>query len=64
MSRAARSLLFAVIYSIYLLVVMLPVQRFVLRPLCALNPKRRPAILRTWFRWQAHWVLGMARSFR
>jgi 1-acyl-sn-glycerol-3-phosphate acyltransferase len=59
--RVTRSLLFAVIYSIYLLVVMLPVQRFVLRPLCALNPKRRPAILRWWFRAQADWVLGMTR---
>jgi len=60
--RATQSLLFAVIYSIYLLVVMLPFQRFVLRPLCTLNPVRRPAILRWWFRAQADWVLGMARS--
>lgn len=59
MIRAARSLTFAVIYSIYLLVVMLPVQRFVLKPLCALNPKWRPTILRWWFRAQADWVLGM-----
>ncbi|MGH7729765.1 MAG: lysophospholipid acyltransferase family protein [Candidatus Eiseniibacteriota bacterium] len=62
MIRATQSLLFAVIYSIYLVVVMLPVQRFVLRPLCALNPVRRPAILRWWFRLQADWVLGMART--
>ena len=61
MIRAAHSLLFGVIYSIYLVVVMLPVQRFILKPLCALNPMRRPAILRWWFRAQADWVLGMAR---
>ena len=61
MIRATQSLLFAVIYSIYLLAVMLPAQWLVLRPLCALNPLRRPAILRGWFRLQADWVLGMAR---
>ena len=61
MGRATQSLLFGVIYSIYLLAVMFPVQWLVVRPLCALNPKRRPAILRTWFRLQADWVLGMAR---
>lgn len=62
MFRAAQSLAFAVIYSIYLLVVMLPVQRFILKPFCALKPKRRPAILRWWFRAQAEWILGMARG--
>jgi 1-acyl-sn-glycerol-3-phosphate acyltransferase len=60
-SRAIRSVVFAVIYSIYLVAVMLPAQELILRPLCALNPKRRPDILRTWFRWQANWVLGMCR---
>jgi 1-acyl-sn-glycerol-3-phosphate acyltransferase len=60
-SRAIQSLSFAVIYSIYLVAVMLPAQELILRPLCALNPKRRPAILRTWFRWQAVWVIGLAR---
>jgi 1-acyl-sn-glycerol-3-phosphate acyltransferase len=59
--RAARSVVFAVIYSIYLVAVMVPVQGLVIRPLCALNPKRRPAILRWWFQVQAHWVLGLAR---
>jgi len=59
--RATQSLLFAVIYSIYLVVVMVPVQGLVIRPLCALNPLRRPAILRWWFQVQAHWVLGLAR---
>jgi|SRR5262245_10271894 len=61
MIRAAQSLLFAVIYSIYLVAVMLPVQGLVIRPLCALNPLRRRAILRWWFRVQADWVLGLAR---
>jgi len=61
MVRAAQSLLFAVIYSIYLVVVMLPFQGLVLRPLCALNPKWRPAILRWWFRFSAEWVIGLAR---
>jgi 1-acyl-sn-glycerol-3-phosphate acyltransferase len=59
--RAAQSLLFSIIYSIYLVVVMLPFQGLVLRPLCALNPKWRPAILRWWFRFSAEWVVGMAR---
>lgn len=61
MSRATQSLSFSVIYSIYLLVVMGPVQLLILRPLCALRPGWRPAILRTWFRWQANLVLGFAR---
>ena len=61
MSRAIQSLFFAVIYSIYLVAVMLPVQALVVRPLCAVNPRWRPTILRTWFRWQAWWVLGLAR---
>lgn len=60
MFRATRSLAFAVIYSIYLIVVMLPVQALILTPLCALNPKGRPTILRWWFQAQADWVLGMA----
>ena len=61
MSRATQSLLFSVIYSIYLVAVMVPVQGLIVRPLCALNPRRRAAILRTWFRWQARLVLGLAR---
>ncbi len=61
MIRAAQSLAFAVIYSIYLVFVMAPVQALVLRPLFALNPKWRPGMLRWWFRAQAHWVLGTAR---
>jgi 1-acyl-sn-glycerol-3-phosphate acyltransferase len=60
--RATRSLAFAVIYSIYLIVVMLPVQALILTPWCALNPKGRPTILRWWFQAQADWVLGMARG--
>jgi 1-acyl-sn-glycerol-3-phosphate acyltransferase len=59
--RATRSLTFSVIYSIYLVAVMVPVQGLVIGPLCALNPLRRPAILRWWFQVQAHWVLGLAR---
>jgi 1-acyl-sn-glycerol-3-phosphate acyltransferase len=59
--RATQSLLFAVIYSIYLVFVMVPVQGLVIRPLCALNPKRRPALLRWWFQVQAHWVMGLAQ---
>jgi 1-acyl-sn-glycerol-3-phosphate acyltransferase len=62
LSRWPQSLLFAVIYSIYLVLVMLPVQGLIVRPLCALNPKRRPAILRFWFSFQAHWVLGLCRT--
>ena len=61
MIRATQSLLFAVIYSIYLLVVMPPVQGLIVRPLCALDPRRRPAILRWWFQLQAHLVVGLAR---
>lgn len=61
MVRATRSLCFAVIYFIYLIVVMPPVQGLVIRPLCALNPLRRPAILRWWFQVQAHLVIGLAR---
>ena len=60
MIRVMRSLLFSVIYTIYLVVVMLPVQALILTPLCALNPKGRPTILRWWFQAQADWVLGMA----
>jgi len=59
--RATQSLLFSVIYSIYLVAVMLPFQELVLRPLCALKPKWRPAILRWWFRFSAEWVVGLAR---
>lgn len=61
MIRATQSLLFAVIYSIYLVFVMVPVQGLVIRPLCALNPKLRPALLRWWFQVQAHWVMGLAQ---
>jgi 1-acyl-sn-glycerol-3-phosphate acyltransferase len=56
-----RSLLFSLIYPIYLLVVMGSVQELVIRPLCALNPKRRMAIMRGWLRTHARVVLGMAR---
>ncbi len=61
MIRATQSLLFTVIYFIYLVVVMPPVQGLVIRPLCALNPKRRHTILRWWFLLQAHLVVGLAR---
>lgn len=61
MSRAIRSLLFSVIYPIYLVVVMGTVQALVIRPLCALNPKRRAGIVRWWLRAHAGSVLGMAR---
>ncbi len=61
MIRATRSLLFSVIYSIYLVAVMGPLQWVVIRPLCALSPRRRSAILRAWFRSQAWLVLGLAR---
>ena len=61
MSRTTLSLLFSLIYSIYLVAVMEPLQWLVIGPLCALNPKRRPAILRAWFRLQARLVLGLAR---
>jgi 1-acyl-sn-glycerol-3-phosphate acyltransferase len=59
--RALRSLLFSVIYPIYLLIVMGTVQEIVIRPLCALNPKHRNTILKSWLRCHANVVLGMAR---
>lgn len=62
MSRAMQSLLFGLIYSIYLVGVMGPLQWLVIRPLCALSPGRRPRIMRTWLRLQAFVVLGLARS--
>lgn len=60
MFRVTQSLLFAVIYSIYLVAVMLPVQELILRPLFAFRPDRRPAVLGWWFGVQARWVLGLA----
>jgi 1-acyl-sn-glycerol-3-phosphate acyltransferase len=60
-SRATQSLLFSGIYSIYLVVVMGPVQWLVIRPLCALSPKRRSAIVRGWLRLQARVVLSLAQ---
>ena len=62
MSRAAQSLFFALIYSIYLVAVMEPIQWLLIRPLKALLPRRRDAIQRAWMRGQARWVLGLARS--
>lgn len=61
MIRAVRSLAFSVIYPIFLLVVMGTIQEIVIRPLCALNPKRRISIQRGWLRAHARAVLGMAR---
>lgn len=62
MSRATQSLAFAVIYSIYCVAVMGPVQWLAIRPLMALVPGRRADILRSWKRGQARWVLWLARS--
>jgi 1-acyl-sn-glycerol-3-phosphate acyltransferase len=61
-SRAMQSLSFAVIYSIYLVAVMAPVQWLIVRPSCALLPRRRAAIQRAWLHGQARWLLGLARS--
>ena len=61
MSRAMQSLLFSLIYPIYLLVVMGTVQELLIRPLCALRPERRFTIMRWWLRAHARVVLGMAR---
>jgi 1-acyl-sn-glycerol-3-phosphate acyltransferase len=61
-SRATQSLSFALIYSIYLVAVMGPIQWLIVRPLCALLPGRRAAIQRAWLHGQARWVLGLARS--
>ncbi len=61
MIRVTQSLLFSVIYSIYLVAVMGPLQWVVIRPLGTLFPARRPAVLRVWFRMQARLVLGLAR---
>jgi 1-acyl-sn-glycerol-3-phosphate acyltransferase len=60
--RTVRSLLFSVIYPIYLVVVMGTVQELVVRPLCALFPSRRPAMVRAWLRFHARMVLGMAKG--
>lgn len=62
MSRATQSLAFAVIYSIYCVAVMGPLQWLAVRPLAALLPGRRAEILRAWQRGQARWVLWLARS--
>lgn len=62
MIRTTQSLLFSLIYFIYVFTVMEPAQRLVIPALCALRPKRRPAILRGWFRWQAQVVLGLAHG--
>ena len=62
MIRALRSLVFAVIYPIYLVVVMGTVQELVIRPLCALMPAHRPTLVRWWLKTHARVVLGMARS--
>jgi 1-acyl-sn-glycerol-3-phosphate acyltransferase len=61
-SRATQSLAFAVIYSIYCVAVMGPVQWLAVRPLAALLPGRRAEILRAWLHGQARWVLWLARS--
>jgi 1-acyl-sn-glycerol-3-phosphate acyltransferase len=60
MIRATRSLLFSLIYPIYLVVVMGTCQELVIRPLCALFPERRSGIVRGWLRTHAYVVLGMA----
>ncbi|MBI3539842.1 MAG: hypothetical protein HY076_06175, partial [Candidatus Eisenbacteria bacterium] len=62
MSRATQSLWFALIYSIYLVAVMEPVQWLVIRPLAALLPRRRDAIQRAWLHGQGRWILTLARS--
>ena len=60
--RVARSLLFFLSYLVYLLLVMVPVQRLVLWPLVSLWSSRRRAILGAWLRLQARVVLGLARA--
>src|SRR5262245_44942954 len=60
--RTTQSLIFSVIYCIYVIAVMEPLQWLVIGPLCALRPSWRPAILRPWFRWQARAILGLAQG--
>jgi 1-acyl-sn-glycerol-3-phosphate acyltransferase len=60
-SRAARSLIFCLTYLTYLLLVMGPVQWLVLGPWLRLFPRHRPKLLRSWQRFQAGVVLGLAR---
>lgn len=59
---AARNSLFCFVYFTYLVLVMEPVQRFVLAPWFALEPHRRNAILRNWMRSQARVCLALARG--
>jgi 1-acyl-sn-glycerol-3-phosphate acyltransferase len=59
--RATKSLLFSLIYPIYLVVVMGTIQELIIRPLCALMPRRRAAMVRGWLHSHAWTVLGMAR---
>lgn len=59
---AARNSLFFLIYFLYMLLVMEPVQLLLIGPWCALRPHRRKAILRGWIRSQAQIVLALARG--
>ena len=61
MSRAARSLLFLVIYSTYVLLVMVPVQRLILWPLVSAFGSRRRSVIGAWLRLQARVVLALTR---
>jgi 1-acyl-sn-glycerol-3-phosphate acyltransferase len=53
-------LAFFIIYFTYLVLVMEPLHWLLVRPLVALFPSRRRAIVRVWLRLQAKWVLGLA----
>lgn len=59
--RAARSLLFIVVYFSYLTLVMEPLHWLVIGPLTALQPSRREARLRAWIQTQTRLVLALAR---
>ncbi len=59
--QTLRSLGFAAVYSIYLLVVLGPAQWLAIRPICALWPARRLRVVRAWLRLQAKVTMGLAR---
>jgi len=61
MRRVMGSLGFAAVYSIYVLVVLGPMQWLIIKPLRVFFPKRRREIADFWLKLQARWVLGLAR---
>lgn len=60
--RAARSLTFILLYSLYVLLVMGAGQRLLIWPLITLMPNRRRAIIRAWLRFNARATFALARG--